>query len=337
MNFGVTVLPDPPWTRLVELVTLAERHGFDSGWTYDSPILWQEPYPLISLLVERTERMRIGMCVTNPITREPAVTASAHATLQDISGGRIVMGMGRGDSAVRMMGHKPTKIAEFERRLRMIKDFMNGRPVEWEGTEMRLEWAADLPEIPLYVAGYGPRALGVAGRVGDGVIIQLADPAIIEWTMATARRAAEEAGRDPAALKCLVCAPSLVSDDLADARDQVRWFPAMVGNHVADIIRVHGEHSEVPHELTDYIRGRDEYDYKDHSRVGAAHGAFVPDEICDRFTVIGSPAQIVEKLRGLADIGVDEWIVYLMTSGQEETLAAYGSEIIPAVSSYSRP
>src|SRR4051795_2096807 len=303
LEFGVTVLPDPPWQRLVELIVKAESLGFDSGWTYDSPILWQEPYPLISVLAERTTTMRLGMCVTNPVTREPAVTASAHATLQDISGGRIVMGMGRGDSAVRMMGHKPTKIVEFERRLRMIKDFMNGRPVEWEGTEMQLEWAADLPEIPLYVAGYGPRALGVAGRVGDGVIIQLADPAIIEWTMATARKAAEEAGRDPAALKCLGCAPSKVSDDIAAARDEVRWFPAMVGNHVADIVRVHGENSEIPRELTDYIRDRDAYDYSDHSRVGAAHGSFVPDEICDRFCVIGSVVQGGDELQGLDENG----------------------------------
>ena len=273
------------------------------------------------------------MCVTNPVTREPAVTASAHATLQDISDGRIVMGIGRGDSAVRVMGRKPTPIALFEQRLAMIKDFMNGRPVEWEGTEIQLKWAQDKPEIPLYVAAYGPRALGVAGRVGDGVIIQLADPAIIEWTMATARRAAEEAGRDPAALKCLVCAPSKVSDDIAQARDEVRWFPAMVGNHVADIIRVHGETSDIPRELTDYIKERDAYDYKDHSRVGAAHGSFVSDEICDRFCVIGSAAQCVEKLRGLEAIGVDEWIVYLMTEGQDETLEAYGSEIIPAVNS----
>jgi probable F420-dependent oxidoreductase len=333
LRFGVTVLPDPPHQRLVELVVKAEKLGFHSGWTYDSPILWQEPYPLITLLASNTETMRIGMCVTNPVTREPAVTASAHATLQDISGGRIVMGIGRGDSAVRVMGRQPTKIAEFERRLTMIKAFMNGRPVEWEGQDIQLKWAEDAPEIPLYVAAYGPRALGVAGRVGDGVIIQLADPAIIEWTMATARRAAEEAGRDPAALKCLVCAPSKVSDDIAAARDEVRWFPAMVGNHVADIVRVHGENSEVPHELTDYIKGRDAYDYKDHSRVGAAHGSFVPDEICDRFCVIGSAAQCVEKLRGLEAIGVDEWIVYLMTSGQDETLEAYGAEIIPAVNS----
>ena len=333
LDFGVTVLPDPPYQRLVELIVKAEQLGFDSGWTYDSPILWQEPYPLITLLADKTSTMRIGMCVTNPVTREPAVTARAHATLPDICGGRMVLGMGRGDSAVRVMGRKPTPIAMFEERLRMIKDFMNGRPVDWEGTEIQLKWAADKEEIPLYVAAYGPRALGVAGRVGDGVIIQLADPAIIQWTMATARRAAEEAGRDPDALRCLVCAPSKVTDDLQQARDEVRWFPAMVGNHVADIVRVHGETSDIPRELTDYIKARDEYDYKDHSRVGAAHGSFVPDEICDRFTVIGSAQQVVERLKGLEDIGVDEWIVYLMTEGQDETLEAYGSEIIPAVKS----
>jgi alkanesulfonate monooxygenase SsuD/methylene tetrahydromethanopterin reductase-like flavin-dependent oxidoreductase (luciferase family) len=231
------------------------------------------------------------------------------------------------------MGRKPTPIKLFESRLAMIREFMNGRPVDWEGTEIQLKWASELPEIPLYVAAYGPRALGVAGRVADGVIIQLADPEIIQWTMATARAAAEEVGRDPATLKCLVCAPSKVSDDIARARDEVRWFPAMVGNHVADIVRVHGEGGNVPRALTDYIRGRDDYDYKNHSRVGAAHGSFVSDEICDRFTVIGSSDQVISKLRELESIGVDEWIVYLMTHEQEETLEAYGRDVIPALAS----
>jgi probable F420-dependent oxidoreductase len=234
---------------------------------------------------------------------------------------------------VRVMGRKPTPIKLFEQRLTMIREFMNGRPVDWEGTEIQLQWATELPEIPLYVAAYGPRALGVAGRVADGVIIQLADPEIIQWTMATARAAAEEAGRDPAALKCLVCAPSKVSEDLARARDEVRWFPAMVGNHVADIVRVHGEGGAVPRALTDYIRDRDRYDYSEHSRVGAAHGSFVSDEICDRFCVIGSVDQVVAKLRELESIGVDEWIVYLMTHEQEETLEAYGRDVIPALAS----
>ena len=171
---------------------------------------------------------------------------------------------------------------------------MNGRQVEWNGKELRLEWVREeVPDIPMHVAGYGPRALGVAGRVGDGVIIQLADPQIIQWIMETARKAAEEAGRDPAALKCIVCAPSHVTDDLADAREQVRWFPAMVSNHVMDLIERYGEDSdEIPSALTDFVKARKFYDYSEHSRVGAKHGEFVTDEICDRFCVLGNSEQI---------------------------------------------
>jgi alkanesulfonate monooxygenase SsuD/methylene tetrahydromethanopterin reductase-like flavin-dependent oxidoreductase (luciferase family) len=182
----------------------------------------------------------------------------------------------------------------------------------------------------MYVAGYGPKALAVAGRVGDGVIIQLADPEIISWIMDTARRAAEEAGRDPSQLKCIVGAPSHVTDDLADAREQVRWFPAMVSNHVMDLIERYGtDGSSVPKALTDYVQARKFYDYNDHSRVGAAHGAFVTDEICDRFCVIGNQEQITAKLRELEAVGVDQFNVYLMTHAQEETLQAYGDGIIP--------
>jgi probable F420-dependent oxidoreductase len=244
------------------------------------------------------------------------------------------MGIGRGDSSRRVVGLKPVRVAEFERRLVMIKDLMNGRPVDWNDKELKLEWVRDeLPDIPMYVAGYGPRALGVAGRVGDGVIIQLADPQIIQWIMATARQAAEEAGRDPSALKCIVCAPSHVSDDLAEARDQVRWFPAMVSNHVMDLVERYGEDSdEIPAALTDFVKARKFYDYKDHSRVGAAHGEFVTDEICDRFCVLGNTEQITAKLRELQGIGVDQFDIYLMTERADETLATYGSDVIPQFS-----
>jgi alkanesulfonate monooxygenase SsuD/methylene tetrahydromethanopterin reductase-like flavin-dependent oxidoreductase (luciferase family) len=188
----------------------------------------------------------------------------------------------------------------------------------------------ELPEIEMHVAGYGPKALAVAGRQGDGVIIQLADPDIIQWIMETARKAAAEAGRDPAELKCIVSAPSHVSDDLQDAREQVRWFPAMVSNHVQDLIDRYGtDGSAVPKALTDYVQARKFYDYDEHSRVGAKHGAFVTDEICDRFCVIGNADQCKTKLKELADIGVDQFNIYLMTHGQEETLQAYGDEIMP--------
>jgi probable F420-dependent oxidoreductase len=309
LSFGVTVLPDPPYQRMIELMKLAESHGFEYAWTYDSHVLWQESMP----------------------TRDPTVLASAYGTLHDISNGRMIMGIGRGDSARRYIGQKPVRVAEFEAALEMIKPFMNGKEVNWNDKDLQLKWVRpELPEIEMHVAGYGPKALAVAGRQGDGVIIQLADPDIIQWIMATARQAAEEAGRDPAALKCIVSAPSHISDDLADAREQVRWFPAMVSNHVQDLIDRYGtDGSTVPKALTEYVLARKFYDYNEHSRVGAKHGAFVTDEICDRFCVIGSLDQCKQKLRELEEIGVDQFNIYLMTHGQEETLQAYGDGIIP--------
>ena len=331
LSFGVTVLPDPPYTRMIELIQLAEQHGFEYAWTYDSHVLWQESFPVFALVADRTSKIKLGHMVTNPGTREPTVLASAYATLHDISNGRMIMGIGRGDSARRYIGQQPVKVAEFEEALRMLKPFMNGDEVEWNGKQLQLKWVRpELPEIEMHVAGYGPKALAVAGRQGDGVIIQLADPDIIQWIMSTARAAAEAAGRDPAALKCIVSAPSHVTDDLQDAREQVRWFPAMVSNHVQDLIDRYGtDGSSIPKALTDYVQARKFYDYNEHSRVGAKHGEFVTDEICDRFCVIGSTEQCTAKLQELEGIGVDQFNIYLMTHGQEETLQTYGDDILP--------
>jgi probable F420-dependent oxidoreductase len=333
LTFGVTVLPDPPLSRFLDLIQLAEKHGFEYGWTYDSHILWQDSYATLAVAAERTEKIKLGHFVTNPGIRDATVTASWYATMQDISNGRMVMGIGRGDSSRRVVGLNPVKVADFEARCAMIKDLMNGRKVDWNEKELELTWVrSELPDIEMWIAGYGPKALAVAGRVGDGVIIQLADPQIIQWIMDTARKSAEEAGRDPAALKCIVGAPSKVTDDLAKAREEVKWFPAMVSNHVMDLIEKYGFDSEIPAALTEYVKARKFYDYKDHSRVGAAHGEFVTDEICDRFTVIGNIEQCLEKLRELESVGVDQFNIYLMTHGQEETLKAYGDEIIPQFS-----
>ena len=330
LTFGVTGLPDPPYQRMIELMQLAESHGFEYAWTYDSHVLWQESIPTLALVADRTSKIKLGHMVTNPGTRDPTVLASAYATLHDISNGRMVMASGRGDSAVRYIGRQPVKVAEFEEALKMITPFMNGEEVSWNGKELQLKWVRpELPEIPMHVAGYGPKALGVAGRVGDGVIIQLADPVIVEWIMATARESAEKAGRDPDALQCIVGAPSKVSDNLEECRNETRWFPAMVSNHVMDLIERYGWNSDIPSELTDFVKARKFYDYKDHSRVGAAHGEFVTDEICDRFSVIGSTEQVTKKLRELEAVGVDQFNIYLMTKGQEEVLQAYGSDIIP--------
>jgi probable F420-dependent oxidoreductase len=338
LSFGVTILPDPPWQRFVELMRLAEQNGFDYGWTYDSHVLWQEPYPLLTLAATNTERIKLGLNVTNPGTREPTVTGSAFATLQDLSNGRMVMGIGRGDSARRVIGQQPVKVADFEAACAMIRDLMNGRPVHWNDTDIELAWAKGRPEIPLYVAGYGPRVLAIAGRVADGVIIQLADPEIVEWIVGQVRAAAVEAGRDPEALTVVACAPAYVSDDVAAACEQVRWFPAMVSNHVFDVISKH-DAADLPAALTAYVdrMQRKQYDYSEHSRVGAKHGEQISDETCERFCILGPPEAHVEKLRQLEAAGVDQWNIYLMTHGQEEILRVYGETIMPALAAEAVP
>jgi probable F420-dependent oxidoreductase len=327
LQFGVTILPDPPYTRFLELAVLAEQAGFDQVWTYDSHILWHDAYPLLALAADRTERIMLGHCVTNPGIRDPTVTASSYATLQAISKGRMVLGIGRGDSSRRVIGLEPVPMREFEDSLKMIKKMMHGEQVDWNGKELELVWAHDLGRIPMQVAAYGPKALAVAGRVGDGVVVQLADPDLTKWFMDQAGAAAKAAGRD-VTLECIVSAPAFISDDMELARSETRWFPAMVSNHVVDLL-TKTDPATLPPALTEYVSRRKFYDYKDHSRRGAQHGEFVDDETCDAFSVLGTVEQHIAKLEKLVEAGMTQFNIYLMTQGQEQILDTYRTQIIP--------
>jgi probable F420-dependent oxidoreductase len=329
LEFGVTVILDPPHGRAVGLLELAEAEGFGHGWVFDSPVISEDPYPLLGLAAARTSSIQLGICVTNPSSRDVTVTASAHATLHEMSGGRIELGLGRGDSAVRMIGLEPTRVRAFEQAVEVTRDLANGRPRTFRGQEIQLAWAAGRREIPVHVAAYGPKALAVAGRCADGVFIQLADPELVAWLMGFARRAAEEAGRDPAALECIVCAPAVVTDDLAAARDATRFFPAMVSNHVLDLLR-RNDPADLPPALWQFVQRRGSYDYRHHARTGADHGDFVDDETCDRFCLLGPVPEQVERLRALEAAGATQINLYLLTPEPDALIRAYGRDVVPA-------
>lgn len=331
MDFGVTFQTDPPAQRVIELTQRAERLGFTYAWTFDSHILWQEPYVIYSQMLSATERIIVGPFVTNPATRDPSVTASLFATLNDMFGNRTICGIGRGDSAQRVMGRKPTTLRQVEEAMYVIKELAEGREIEVaSGNKVRIPWVRD-GRLDVWMAGYGPKALNLIGRKADGFILQLADPVILEWTMKHVHDAAREAGRDPKDVKVCVAAPAYVGGDLAHQRDQCRWFGGMVGNHVADLVSRYGEDSEVPHALTDYIKARQAYDYSHHGKAGNPSTDFVPDEIVDRFCVLGTVEDHVAKLTQLKELGVDQFNIYLMHDAQEATLDAYGKEIMPAL------
>jgi probable F420-dependent oxidoreductase len=266
--------------------------------------------------------------VTNPATRDPTVTASLFATLNDMFGNRTICGIGRGDSARRVLGKKPTTLAETEEAMHVIKELAEGRAIETPAGEVRIPWVRD-GRLDVWMAGYGPKALALVGRRADGFILQLADPVILRWTVERVRAAAEEAGRDPDSIAICVAAPAYVGEDLDHAREQCRWFGGMVGNHVADLVRRYGSEGDIPVALTDYIRAREGYDYAHHGRAGNPDTAFVPDEIVDRFCLLGDLETHRERLAELAALGVDQFNVYLMHDAQEATLEAYG-RLIPA-------
>jgi probable F420-dependent oxidoreductase len=333
MDFGVVLQTNPPARAVVERMRRAEEVGFSHGWTFDSHVLWEEPFVIYSAMLSATERMMIGPMVTNPGTRDWTVLASLFATLNEMYGPRTICGMGRGDSALRYIGRPSTTLATMSESMRVIKRLVAGESVELRGKELRMPWVPDGGwDLPVWVAGYGPKALELAGREADGFILQLADPQLLQWTAGAVRQAAAAAGRDPAEVTICVAAPAYVGEDLGHQREQLRWFGGMVGNHVVDLVNRYGtDESKVPRALSSYIEGRREYDYAHHGRAGNPTTDFVTDDIVDRFCILGPAERHVERLEELRGLGVDHFALYLMHDDAETTLEAYGDSVLPAL------
>jgi probable F420-dependent oxidoreductase len=330
MDFGVVLQTNPPASRVVQLSQLAEAHGFSHVWTFDSHLLWEEPYVIYSAILAATRRVTVGPFVTNPATRDWTVTASVFATLNEMYGNRTICGIGRGDSAVRVTNGRPSSMAELRESIHVIRELANSRAVEYKGATLRFPWSVG-SELDVWVAAYGPLALKLTGEVADGFILQLADVDIAAWMIRTVKDAAAAAGRDPESLSFCVAAPMYIGTDRAHMIEQCRWFGGMVGNHVADIVAKYGAHGAVPDALTDYIAGRTGYDYNTHGKAENDHVDFVPDEIVERFCILGTPDEHIAKLEQLRALGVTQFAGYLQHDNKEETLRVYGESVIPAM------
>jgi len=330
MDFGVVLQTDPPASAVVERMKTAEEVGFSHGWTFDSHILWQEPFVIYPQILAATKSMVVGPMVTNPATRDWTVIASLFATLNDTYGNRTICGIGRGDSARRVIGQQPATLATLAEAMRAIKDLAEGREATIHDTPVKIPWIRN-GKLEIWMAAYGPKALKLVGEQADGFILQTADPDIARWTIQAVREAATAAGRPADAVTMCVAAPAYVGTDVPHQRDQLRWFGGMVGNHVADLVARYGTSGPVPRALTDYIEGRKGYDYSHHGRAGNPSTDFVPDSIVDRFCLVGTEAAHRDRLQELAELGVQQFAVYLMHDQPEKTLTAYGNDIIPAL------
>jgi probable F420-dependent oxidoreductase len=327
MDFGITIKPDIHIDRIVSLTQHAEAGGFSYGWIFDSHVIWKEPFPLLTLMAASTQTMRLGTCVTNPAVRDVTVSASLFATLNLASRGRMQLGIGRGDSSRRVLGKKPTTLENLESFVRVFRDLNAGKTVDLDGVPTNFPWASG--EVPhVWVAGYGPKALRTAGRIGDGVILQFADPDLIDWCLGFVREGAKEAGRDFRKFEVMSAAPVWPSADLKTARDHVRWFPALVSNHVMDLISKY-KPEELPPALTSFVKNRGAYDYHHHCEVGSDNANFVSDEVIDRFCIVGPIEAHRKKLEALRKVGVTQFNIYLMCGEEEQTLDIYARDVLP--------
>ncbi|MBL8132284.1 MAG: TIGR03842 family LLM class F420-dependent oxidoreductase [Anaerolineae bacterium] len=330
MEFGITFKGDIDPKRTVSLARLAEQAGFTYAWFFDSHVLWRECYVTMAMCMEHTTNMRFGPCVTNPGVRDWSVAASLFGTLALQSGGRFDMGLGRGDSSRRVLGRKPETVETMVAFADSVKRMIRGESVKYseDYAEVQFPWTNGY-ELPVWIAAYGPKALAAAGEHADGLIIQLADPWLVKWFADQAVDAGKAAGRDMSGYRVLSAAPVWVGD-MKKAREQTRWFPAMVGNHVADLVERYGrEGGSVPRRLTEYIEGRKGYDYRHHADKDADHLGFIKEDIIDSFGILGEVDQHLEKLKELESLGVTQFNIYLMCGDEERMVEEYGKHILP--------
>ena len=336
-EFGITYKGEKSPQRMAGLAQLAEDAGFEYCWSYDSHVLWKECYAMLTHVLDNTENMKVGPLVTNPEIRDVTVTASLFASMNQIAPGRAEIGIGRGDSSLRMLGKSPVPWYDFEEKVDLIRDLHAGRTIQHPdtGEDVTLTWTDT--ELFTWVAAYGPKMLEVAGKMADGLVLQISDPFLVGWFIDQVREGAEKHGRDPDEIKVMSCAPVWLSDDIEECREHVKWFPAMVGNHVADLVDEHHKGDQLPDELTDYIQARKGegaeggYDYEEHAETDAEHLDFLEgqEQIIDRFSIVGTAEDHVEKLKKLGDKGVDQFNIYLISGDAARHVEEYGKKIVP--------
>lgn len=331
MEFGIFIRPGHyTWSHTRALVQATEAAGFRYAWFGDSHLIWQEVSPYLTMAAMASETLRIGPLVTNPVTRHPTVMASTMATLNEISNGRAILGLGRGDSAVRSMGLSPMPVARFRTISQQMQALCRGETIDLNGAPVHLPWLTRT--LPLFMAAYGPRVLRLAGELADGVILQIADPSVVAWCVAHVRQGAIQAGRESAPQHVVVAAPSYISNDPEHILTRVRGFPAVVSNHVRDLLQRY-PNADLPAALLQEIDAVQDYDYRHHGQPDAPHARMVGYELTARFTIVGTIDDCRARIAELAACGATQVCLYLNVVEEEsqlDFLATYGRDIIPA-------
>jgi alkanesulfonate monooxygenase SsuD/methylene tetrahydromethanopterin reductase-like flavin-dependent oxidoreductase (luciferase family) len=322
MKLGAHFLPED-FSIFMDSVRTAEKAGYDRAWIVDSQMLWEDVWVYMTHALAGTERIQIGVAVANPLTRHYSVSASAAATLARMHPGRVMLGLGRGDSAVRTLGLKQVATKKFAEIVPHVRDLIAGREVNGA----RIRWATG-ERVPILVSATGPRNLRIAGAVADIAMLQVGvNPIGVKWAIDQVHAGAEEAGRDPSEIEIALFCGFWVSEDREEANEHTRWAAACGANHLGDVMQRVPDH-DMPEELYRVVLARDEaYDYyAGHLDSSAEHTGYLTDELIDDFAISGPAERCLERIRELEQLGVGE-ISAAYLNGELDQMRRVGNEI----------
>jgi 5,10-methylenetetrahydromethanopterin reductase len=330
----------------------AEAEGFDGVLFPDSQGISGDPYVALALAARATDHIGLGTGVTNPYTRHPAVTASAIASVQAESGGRAVLGIGRGNSSLAFLGLAPSPLSLFERYVEQVQRYLAGEAVEPTdpGTAMRpvarldmgvapasrLQWLPrPEPKVPLDVAATGPKVIALAARHAERVTFSVgADEERLRWAIGLAREARSAAGLDPSSVSLGAYLSLAVHPDVSVARSMVGGYLTVLARYAALHGAPTGPVSESSRAVLEKIRSS--YDMTRHAQAQTDQAAVLTDDFVDNYAVVGSAERCAERLHRLFDLGLDRVVLFHASMGSEDANTAASrarlvKEVLPAL------
>jgi 5,10-methylenetetrahydromethanopterin reductase len=317
--------------RTVERARQVEDWGFDGLLVADSQNLNADVWIELALAGAATDRIGLGPGVTNPSTRHPAVTASAALTLQVETGGRAVLGVGRGDSALTQIGRRPVSAGELEQALEALQRYLRGEEVPTDGGAGRIRWLADAgqPKVPVAVAATGPRVIGAGARHAERLDFTVgAEPARLRWAIETARAASGDRDLSLGAFLNVAVHP-----DRTVARELVRGSTAIFARFATEGAPADGLSDVTRRGIERLAAG---YDAARHGHTDAPHARRLEDEFIDRFALVGSADEVVDRLAELAALGIERLVVVPGSIDADPALVAdsdarFAEEVLPRV------
>jgi 5,10-methylenetetrahydromethanopterin reductase len=304
VEIHVGILPQRAVEQAVDLGMAAEAFGYKGVWVADSHSVMRDAYVVVTLLAAKTRRIQLAAGVSPTVTRHPAVLANSWATLQEISNGRAILGVGVGESAVHNLGLKPERLAVLEDKIRVIRALFSGEPVEYEGRSIQMPWSEC--EVPVVMACSGPKSLQLGGRIADGVLFQVgSNPAFVRYALDNIRKGAEQAGRNLEDVKLYMRVACAVSEDRDKAREEAKGYVAAAAGTTFKTVPKEYFDEQLWHELE---RFKSNYDYAEHARNDARHKSLLTDRIIDAIAIAGTPSEAIPRFQELAGMGLDGFV-----------------------------